>query len=369
MPELTARQLTVKFGADPDDPGGGGQSRRMLALDHVDLFIPDGQTMALIGPSGCGKTTLVRALAGLISLDEGSIWFGGREVTDLSPRERDVAVVFQEYALYPHLPSGGIVSLFFRLHRRSGEIPERLVRACEIMGPEFEKLLDRKPGQLSGGEQQRVAIARCIIRDPTVFLFDEPLANLDAALRSRVRTETKRLLRQFATTALYVTHDQREAGAIGDRVALMADGRIVQIGAYADLRERPANTLVAGFMGYPPMNLLPGRVIAGGIEVLGCRLQVASRWLAILAGEPVTVGIHPDELKICSWGEPRLQMRVESAQPQPERRSVLVFGQVGGVDCYAYVPGDSGVVPGDVLPFTCADEKWVLFDQSGQRVG
>ena len=373
MAELLARDLTVRFrasgqGSPTDEPGPRVEAGEVVALDHVDLQIPDGRTLALIGPSGCGKTTLIRALAGLVRPNAGSIWFGEREVTELPPRDRDVAVVFQEYALYPHMPSGGIVSFFFQMHRRRQEIPERIVRACEIMGPGFDELLDRKPGELSGGEQQRVAIARCIIRDPAMFLFDEPLANLDAGSRGKVRIETKRLLRRFGTTALYVTHDQREAAAIGDEIAVMVGGRIIQRGPFQNLRRYPANTLVAGFVGIPPMNLFPARVVEGSVRLGRSRVPVGRSRISILEGESVTVGVHADELEICAPEDALVWLEAESVQPRPEQRAVLATGQSHGRECSALLPIESGAIPGDVIPLRALADRWALFDPEDRLV-
>ena len=371
MAELQARDLTVRFrasGQNPafDEPGTRLEAGQVVALDNVDLRIPDGRTLALIGPSGCGKTTLIRTLAGLVSPATGNIWFGEREVTELPPRERDVAVVFQEYALYPHMPSGGIVSFFFRMHHRRQEIPERILRACEIMGPGFEALLDRKPGELSGGEQQRVAIARCVIRDPAMFLFDEPLANLDAGSRAQVRIETKRLLRRFGTTALYVTHDQREAAAVGDEIAVMIGGRIIQQGPYQHLRRYPVDTTVAGFVGQPPMNLLPARVEGHSVHLDRRTLPANRSRLSILEGEPVTVGVHPDELEICAPDDAAFFLEAESTQPRPERRAVLVGGRSGGRECNAFIPLAARVSPGDRIPLRAVEDRWALFDRNGK---
>ena len=236
-------------------PGG-----KVVALDSVDLNVADGETVAVVGPSGCGKTTLLRTVGGLVTTESGRIFFGEVEVTELSPRDRRVGIVFQNYALYPHMEGKRNLSFFFKMHQREEEVPERVQATCAIMGEGFERLLGRKPKQLSGGEKQRVAIARCIISDPNVFLFDEPLSNLDAKLRAQTRVQIKRLLRRFGITALYVTHDQTEAVALGDRIAVMQSGRIVQIGTYNEIYERPLSRFVAGFFGHPPMNLLDALV-------------------------------------------------------------------------------------------------------------
>ena len=235
----------------------------ITALDDVSLTIPDGETLAVIGPSGCGKSTLLKVIAGLEPPERGRVLFNGHDVGDIRPGERGVGMVFQSYALYPHMKGEGNLGFFFRIHKRpSEEMLERIRITAEIMGLGFDDLLPRSPKTLSGGQQQRVAIGRCIVRDPSLFLFDEPLSNLDAELRSRTRVEIKRLLRRFSITSIYVTHDQIEALALGDRLVVMNEGRIEQVGTYQELRARPVNAFVAGFVGMPPMNLVEGYHLA-----------------------------------------------------------------------------------------------------------
>src|SRR5947209_2242846 len=214
------------------------------ALDDVDLEIQDGETVSVIGPSGCGKSTLLRVIAGLEHQDTGRVLYDGRDMHGVAPGDRGIGMVFQNYALYPHMQSRSNLAFFFRMHKREMEIDERVKITSEIMGVGFDQLLDRKPKTLSGGQQQRVAIARCIVRDPKVFLFDEPLSNLDAKLRQRTRVEVKRLLNRFKITAVYVTHDQVEAIALADRIAVMRGGRIEQIGTYHELHDQPVNAFL-----------------------------------------------------------------------------------------------------------------------------
>src|SRR6266446_4743111 len=231
----------------------------VVAVDHVSMTIRDGEFVALVGPSGCGKTTLLNMVAGLIELSSGTIAIGGKVVNDLDPKDRDIAMVFQNYALYPSKTVGQ--NLAFPLQMRKVPKPEievRVKRAAEMLG--ITHLLQRRPRQLSGGQQQRVALGRALVRDPKAFLMDEPLSNLDAMLRVQMRTELKRLHQELSTTVIYVTHDQMEAMTMADRIAVMSGGLVQQIGTPEEIYDRPANTFVAGFFGSPTMNFLPGQV-------------------------------------------------------------------------------------------------------------
>ena len=238
-------------------------------LDGATLHVGNGEAVAVLGPSGCGKTTLLRAVAGLQSVSSGTVAYDGVDSTQLEASARGVGMVFQNYALYPHMQSQGILGFYYRIRGRDVEVGDRIQGVCDIMGADFAGLLDRKPSQLSGGQRQRVAIGRCIIREPRVFLFDEPLSALDARLRTQTRVEIKRLLRRFEVTAMYVSHDQTEAMAIGDRIAVMRAGKIVQVGPSRDLHARPRNTFVATFLGTPPMCLVDAVVEDGSIRVVG----------------------------------------------------------------------------------------------------
>src|SRR6202008_1548800 len=245
MANVSVRGLHKSFGA-------------VHAVRGIDLDIPDGEFTVLVGPSGCGKSTLLRTIAGLEDIDDGSIEIGGEVVNGMRPRDRDVAMVFQDYALYPHMTVFGNISLSLRARRMpKSEIEERVKRTAPMLG--VGPLLGRYPRQLSGGQRQRVAIGRAIVRNPRVFLFDEPLSNLDAQLRDEMRGEIKRLHQEIATTMIYVTHDQIEAMTLADRIVLMRDGLIEQQGAPLDLFERPVTRFVAGFLGSPQMNFIPCR--------------------------------------------------------------------------------------------------------------
>ena len=275
--------------------GVGKRFGGTTVIHGVDIDIEDGDFAVLVGPSGCGKTTLLRMIAGLEEISEGEILIGGRVVNRMAPKERDIAMVFQNYALYPHMSVRDNMSFSLRLaNADKAEIDRRVARAADILG--LGKLLDRYPRQLSGGQRQRVAMGRAIVRDPQVFLFDEPLSNLDAKLRVQMRTEIKELHQRLKTTSVYVTHDQIEAMTMADRIVVMHDGVVEQTGGPLDLYDHPVNTFVAGFIGSPAMNLLPGKAQrnGSGVEVVfanGERLAARS-WRS--AGRRATGALrHP----------------------------------------------------------------------------
>jgi multiple sugar transport system ATP-binding protein len=278
------------------------------AVKDLTLSIPDGELLVLLGSSGCGKTTALRMVAGLEEVTEGSISIGDRVVNDVDPKDRDVAMVFQSYALYPHLTVARNIE--FPLRQRGFDKDERTAKvtgAAAMLG--LDTLLDRKPAQLSGGQRQRVALARAIVRDPQVFLMDEPLSNLDAALRVQTRADIVALQDRLSTTTLYVTHDQVEAMTMGDRIAVMSLGSLQQVAPPEDLYGRPANTFVAGFLGSPGMNLLPGHITKGDgdttlVEVSGGALPLPPDLsAAATAGDgDVVLGLRPESLRIDPQG-------------------------------------------------------------------
>jgi len=265
------------------------------AVDALDLAIADGELFALLGPSGCGKTTLLRTIAGLEQATEGTVVIGTRDVTRTQPGARGVAMVFQDYALFPHMTVAENIAYPLRVRRvpkaRQREVAERTADGLSLSG-----LLDRRPGQLSGGQQQRVALARAVAVAAEVLLLDEPLSNLDARLRLEARTFLKRLQRELALTTIFVTHDQAEALALADRIAVMADGRIRQLGTPREVFQRPADTFVANFIGSTPMNLLDGVVRAGQVLVAGARLPVPDG-LRVEDDTEVVVGVRPEYLR------------------------------------------------------------------------
>jgi multiple sugar transport system ATP-binding protein len=286
-----------------------------VAVDGLTLDVPDGELLVLLGPSGCGKTTALRLVAGLEEVSEGTISIGGRVVNEIDPKDRDVAMVFQSYALYPHLSVARNIE--FPLRQRGMAKEERTARVKEAavtLG--LDALLDRKPSQLSGGQRQRVALARAIVRDPQVFLMDEPLSNLDAALRVQTRADIVALQARLSTTTLYVTHDQVEAMTMGDRIAVMSHGVLQQVAAPEDLYARPANTFVAGFLGSPGMNLLPGKIARGvgddvTVEVSGGSVPLPPPLRTAGAGAGgVVLGLRPESLRIDPSGPLRADVTI-----------------------------------------------------------
>jgi multiple sugar transport system ATP-binding protein len=265
------------------------------AVDHLDLDIDDGEFLVLVGPSGCGKSTSLRMLAGLENVDEGRILIGPRDITYEAPKSRDVAMVFQNYALYPHMSVAENMGFALKIAGVSkGEIVKRVRDAAKLL--DLEPYLDRKPKALSGGQRQRVAMGRAIVREPQVFLMDEPLSNLDAKLRVQTRTQIAALQRRLGTTTVYVTHDQVEAMTMGDRVAVLKDGILQQVGTPRALYDSPANVFVAGFIGSPAMNLVAARLVDGGAEVAGTTVP-APRVESGETGE-VTLGFRPEDVVI-----------------------------------------------------------------------
>jgi multiple sugar transport system ATP-binding protein len=286
-----------------------------VAVDRLTLDIPDGELLVLLGSSGCGKTTALRLVAGLEEVSEGTISIGDRVVNEIDPKDRDVAMVFQSYALYPHLSVARNIEFPLRQRGMAKEARTAKVKEAAVtLG--LDTLLDRKPSQLSGGQRQRVALARAIIRDPQVFLMDEPLSNLDAALRVQTRADIVALQARLSTTTLYVTHDQVEAMTMGDRIAVMSHGVLQQVAAPEDLYARPANTFVAGFLGSPGMNLLPGKIghgvdddvtveVSGGSVPLPAPLRNAG-----VGADEVVLGLRPESLRIDPVGPLRADVTI-----------------------------------------------------------
>ena len=278
--------------------------RSVRAVDDVDITIHDGEFMVLLGPSGCGKTTLLRCIAGLEQIDAGRIKIGEREVTDLPPRKRDIAMVFQSYAVFPHLTVFENIAFGLRMRKApKADIPRRVEKAAELL--HIEELLKRHPSQVSGGQRQRIAVARAIVMESSVLLMDEPLSNLDALLRVEMRAELKRLLREIKATTIYVTHDQVEALSMGDRIAVMRAGKVVQVGNPLEVYDAPADRFVGSFIGDPPMNFLSAdlervdgglaAVVAGGARI---PLEQPSSELLERAGRTVLAGIRAENIEV-----------------------------------------------------------------------
>jgi multiple sugar transport system ATP-binding protein len=339
-------------------------------LHGLDIDIADGTFTVLVGPSGCGKSTLLRMIAGLEHVSGGEIRIGARRVNDVPPKERDIAMVFQNYALYPHMTVRENMAFSLMLAKRDkATIDEKVNRAAEILA--LAPLLDRYPRQLSGGQRQRVAMGRAIVRDPQVFLFDEPLSNLDAKLRVAMRTEIKELHQRLKTTSIYVTHDQIEAMTMGDTIVVMRDGRIEQKGSPLELYDRPANLFVAGFIGSPAMNTLPGtlRRFSGGAHVEladGTRLP-APAGSAGTDGQPVVYGTRPEHLSLSGDREGGLPVRV--AVVEPTGADTLVTCRHGETDLGVVFRERHAFAPGSEIRLLPDAQKAHLFDrESGARL-
>jgi multiple sugar transport system ATP-binding protein len=346
------------------------------AVRGIDLDIADGQFTVLVGPSGCGKSTLLRTIAGLEDIDAGTIEIGGEVVNEMRPRDRDVAMVFQDYALYPHMTVHGNISLSLRARNTpKPEIEERVQRAAGMLG--IGNLLHRYPRQLSGGQRQRVAIGRAIVRNPRVFLFDEPLSNLDAQLRDEMRGEIKRLHQELATTMIYVTHDQIEAMTLADRIVLMRDGKIEQMGSPLDLFEQPATLFVAGFLGSPKMTFLRGRFDQSGdgaAVVLGdgalSMPLPSSRSTAAANGAEVILGLRPEHGSRATGERPpaghqRVNAVIEIVQPTGSR-SYATF-DLGGQPMLAELQAHDVSRPGETIPIDLNLNRASLFDPATGR--
>ena len=336
----------------------------------VDLEVADQEFVVLVGPSGCGKSTLLRMIAGLEDISGGEIAIGDRVVNEIDPKDRDVAMVFQDYALYPHLTV--FQNIAFSLQYRDVgkvDIARRVAEAAAIL--DIESLLERKPRQLSGGQRQRVAMGRAIVREPKVFLFDEPLSNLDAKLRVQMRTEIKKLRERVRTTAIYVTHDQVEAMTLADRIVLMHNGRVEQIGTPEDVYDEPATLFVAGFVGASAMNLVPGRVenSAQGSAVIlgnGARLALPPARYDAHDGEAVTIGLRPEHLHLAV--DDAATMLVGAARVvEPLGSDTLVVFDVAGCELQARLPPRVVRRAGDTVRVAIAPESIHLFDPVTER--
>jgi multiple sugar transport system ATP-binding protein len=355
MATVAIREAVKRYGAVP-------------VLHGVSLDVSDGEFVVLVGPSGCGKSTLLRMIAGLEEISGGQIAIGPRVVNDLPPKERDIAMVFQNYALYPHMKVSDNMGFSLKLARRSkAEIEAEVSRAAQIL--DLEKLLERYPRELSGGQRQRVAMGRAIVRDPSVFLFDEPLSNLDAKLRVAMRAEIKALHQRLRTTTIYVTHDQIEAMTMADRIVVMRDGLIEQIGTPLELYDTPANTFVATFIGSPAMNLLPGMVVAeeGGAAVF--KTASGEVWqlpvnTTAQPGTSVSYGIRPEHLVIDPAG-----IAAEVVVIEPTGAETHVIFRLGEEQIIGVFRERLAVRPGDILNIAPDRQKAHLFDTStGRRI-
>jgi ABC-type sugar transport system ATPase subunit len=359
-------------------PGRGGDDARAepaqgaKVLDDLSLTILPGETLSVVGPSGCGKSTLLRVIAGLIEPASGEVYFDGQPMRGVPPRARGIGMVFQNYALYPHMAAADNVGFFWRLRRRPRpEISERVRQTAQILGVGFEALLGRLPRHLSGGEQQRVAVGRCIVREPSVFLLDEPFSNLDAHLRERSRREVKRLLQRFGVTTVFVTHDQHEALAMGDRLAVMRAGTIVQIGPYQELYADPHDSFVAGFLGDPPISLWACRYRADldrlelGVQV-AVEMAGASRLLD--DGQAVLLGARAEAVALTAPQEAGAAVaRVTHCEPRFAERLKIVYFELAGQQGAAKVPFETPVRVGDRVGVRLDSAQLLVFDALTHR--
>ncbi len=350
MASVNIRSVSKRFG-------------EVQVLHGVSIAIADGSFTVLVGPSGCGKSTLLRMVAGLENISGGEIEIGGRVVNQVAPKERDIAMVFQNYALYPHMTVRDNMAFSLTLAKKErAVIDDRVSRAAAILG--LAPLLDRFPRQLSGGQRQRVAMGRAIVRDPQVFLFDEPLSNLDAKLRVAMRTEIKELHQRLRTTSIYVTHDQIEAMTMADQIVVMHDGRIEQIGSPLDLYDHPANRFVAGFIGSPAMNFIEGTLRGGVVEAAdGARLPMPAGSSAT-DGRGVLYGIRPEHLDIADDG-----FDAEVVVVEPTGSETQLFARLGGQELVGVFRERHEFAPGQRIRLRPRAECAHIFDPaSGQRI-
>ncbi|MBL8353124.1 MAG: sn-glycerol-3-phosphate ABC transporter ATP-binding protein UgpC [Burkholderiaceae bacterium] len=356
MASVSVRRVNKRFGAT-------------AVLRDIDLEVADGEFVVLVGPSGCGKSTLLNCIAGLEAIDSGEVWIGGRRVDTIPPKDRDIAMVFQAYALYPNMTVRE--NIVFGLEMRglpAAAQAAALQRVATLL--QIGALLDRKPAQLSGGQRQRVAMGRAMVREPAVFLFDEPLSNLDAKLRVQMRAELKALHQRLRQTVLYVTHDQVEAMTLADRIVVMNEGRIEQAGAPTMLYDRPDNVFVAGFIGSPAMNFIAGRARAepgGGWSLVasdGAAFPLP-RGLALAVGQAITLGVRPEHLALAS--ESPVRLKVDIVEPNGDETHL--YGLVGQDLVGVRLHRRTAIAPGESVPLAWPLDRLHAFDSaSGRRV-
>ncbi|MBC8419680.1 MAG: ABC transporter ATP-binding protein [Desulfobacterales bacterium] len=355
MASLTLKGIEKRFG-------------KVIALSRVDLQVEDGEFCVLLGPSGCGKSTLLNVIAGLVPQDEGTVQLNGHSVDRLTPRERDMAMVFQSYALYPHMTVAK--NLGFGLRMRG--VPKTTIRkqvldTARLLG--IDDLLDRKPRELSGGQRQRVAMGRALVRRPEIFLLDEPLSNLDARLRANLRLELKQLHRQMGTTVVYVTHDQVEAMTLGDKVVVMRDGEVRQTGTPETIYSLPADTFVATFIGSPEINLYQGRLLHKGNRLTfqgkGFSIDLGDLRIDLTEGE-VEAGIRPEDIRIRGTAERPLHATVEMISDVGSEK--YIHAHLGNENMTIRAPKDASFRPGQIIDFNIDVNRVHIF-QKGIRVG
>jgi multiple sugar transport system ATP-binding protein len=339
----------------------------VTAVSDLNLEIGDGEFMVFVGPSGCGKTTSLRMIAGLEEITEGTLRIGERVVNDVAPKDRDIAMVFQSYALYPHMSVRDNLAFGLKLRKvPKPEIEKRINEAAGIL--QLEKLLDRKPKELSGGQRQRVALGRAIVREPAVFLMDEPLSNLDAKLRVQTRAEIARLHQRLGTTMVYVTHDQVEAMTMGERIAVMSEGLLQQVGTPQELYDFPVNRFVAGFIGSPAMNFIEAEVPSKGIDTLaegGFTFPLPANYrdaLGRLSGNRVVIGFRPEHLEFGEFAGTTASVRGKADVVEYLGNEELLHVTSEGREVVAIVASSHRVRPGDMVELKLPGEKVYMFD-------
>ncbi len=350
MPQIQLENLSKRFGG-------------VEVLHDVSLSIERGEFTVFVGPSGCGKSTLLRCIAGLEEISDGALTIGGRRMNDVDPAQRGLAMVFQSYALYPHMTVAENMSFGLRMaHRPKAEVDEKVAKAAKIL--QLEPLLARKPAALSGGQRQRVAIGRAIVRDPEVFLFDEPLSNLDAELRVQTRVEIAKLHQTLGNTIIYVTHDQTEAMTLADKIVVLRAGRIEQVGAPMDLYDDPDNAFVAGFIGSPRMNFLNAMVTANGLDLGGILAPLPPLVTPLTLGQSVQLGIRPEHLDQNSGV--RLPITVEVVEKLGG--TAFIHGRLASGETLIAEQRETTARPGSQFDLHFDIARVRLFDSGGKRL-
>lgn len=359
MAGVTIDALTKTFGSSESE---------IIAVDDLNISIEDGEFVIFVGPSGCGKSTTLRCIAGLEDITEGEIYLDDEPISDDSPRDRDIAMVFQNYALYPHMTARENMGFGLKMSSdlSSAEIDERVEDAAAIMG--IEDLLEKSPAELSGGQQQRIALGRAIVRDPQVFLMDEPLSNLDAKLRTQMRTELQSLHQDLDVTTIYVTHDQTEAMTMGDRIVVLDGGQLQQMGTPLECYHQPANIFVAGFIGSPSMNFLDVTRIGSdepyALENKMSVYELSHEMSALLEeqNEELVLGIRPQDIELAEAEEPN-QIAVTASVVEPLGNETFVYFDMDGDTFTASIEGEIFIEEGDVLNIVFPEDKIHIFDR------
>jgi multiple sugar transport system ATP-binding protein len=344
----------------------------VIAVNDLNLEVGDGEFICLVGPSGCGKTTALRCVAGLEEISDGKLMIGDRVVNNVAPKDRDIAMVFQSYALYPHMSVYDNLAFGLKLRKmKKDEIDRRVQEGAKILG--LERFLDRKPKALSGGQRQRVALGRAIVREPSVFLMDEPLSNLDAKLRVQTRAEIARLHQRLGTTTIYVTHDQVEAMTMGDRIVVMKDGLLQQVGSPQELYDHPVNIFVAGFIGSPSMNFATARAEGKDLMLGGAKLELTGEPARAAetrpAGANVLIGFRPEHIELANGttGADAVRFPANVDVVEYLGNEELIHAQTEGHEIVALLPSDKKVSVGDQVEFMVPIDKLHIFDPESEK--